>query len=82
MFKNLLKLSRFSASVSNDAKRRVISTNQWPIPYQNRFQKAYPVREKKQLDISSQPHLVDDNLFIQTFEALQQHKKEHLVKNV
>lgn len=48
MFKNLIKINTKNfakvknTKISHDGTRRVMATNVWPIPYQNRQFKAYP----------------------------------------
>lgn len=76
----LTKLQRLS-SVANDSTRRVVSTSQWPVPYYNRIQKAYPVRESKTLDLSSPVFEMNDQVFLQAKELMEQNPELSRVLN-
>ena len=87
MLKNLLKINTKNfatlknSKISHDATRRVMSTNAWPIPYQNRQFKAYPYEEKKILDVDSLRTEIDDLTFLETREALKKTARGRKVLN-
>lgn len=82
MIKNIKKVQKFLIGVSSDGNRNVVATSQWPVPYQKREFKAYPVRERKKLDVTSEPYKIDDKLYINTRTFLYSQNKGNIIEQV
>jgi hypothetical protein len=81
-FSNML----FNSS-ANPIKERVMSTPTWPVPYYQRMVKAYPVREKKSVNLSLMDFDADDTNWYAAKEILNETLKgrqivEYTEKNI